>query len=318
MTTRRARRGFVLLAAIWLLVALSALSIELSTIARERRVAVANTLESVRATAAAESGVQQVCARLGRQLVEGGDRDWNDPTTVLDPWHSIETPTRDSVVLDDGAAYTLAVSDLGSKVNINTVDEGELRQFLLASGIDAMVADTLSQAMMDWRDPDDFRRLRGAERSDYERAHTRELPRNAPFESTDELRFVRGMTPVIRAIVGPNITVFGSGQVNVNKASEAVLLSVRGIGPVAARAIVGMQRSHRRIDGLRQLLDILPANSRAALEQDAIGIGRLTFDTHEIEVRSTGWIAGSPIRVHETVIVTRAGIAPVITWRRFE
>jgi type II secretory pathway component PulK len=309
----------VLLAAIWLLVALSAMSIELSAVARERRIGIANILESVRATAAAESGVQQVCARLGRQPMEGNDgADWNDPTAVLDPWHSIETSTRDAIVFDDGAAYAIAVSDLGAKVNINTVDEGELQQFLLASGIDALVADALSQAMMDWRDADDFRRFRGAERGDYERASARELPRDGPFESTDELRFVRGMTPAIRATIGPKITVFGSGQVNVNKASEAVLLSVRGIGPLAAAAIVGMQRSHRRIDGLRQLLDLLPASSRATLEQDATGVGRLTFDTHEIEVRSTGRIAGSPVRVTETAIITRAGGAPLITWRRLE
>ena len=144
------------------------------------------------------------------------------------------------------------------------------------------------------------------------------MPRNGPFESTEELRFVRGMTPRIRAEIGPTITVFGSGQVNVNNASEAVLLSVRGISPLAAGAIIGMQRSHRRIDGLRQLLDLLSASDRATLEEDAIGVGRLTFDTHEVEIRSTGWIVGSPIRVTETAIVARAGATPVIIWRRFD
>ena len=155
MTARR-RRGFALLAAMWLLIAISALSVELSMAARERRIGIANTLEAVRATAAAESGTQDMCARLAHQRLEGSTgAAWNDPITVLDPWHAIERPTRDSVILEDGAAYTVAASDLGTKVNINITDEAELRRFLTASGIDAMVADALSQAMMDWRDADE-------------------------------------------------------------------------------------------------------------------------------------------------------------------
>src|SRR5690242_17471707 len=75
--TRR-RRGFALLSAIWLLVALSTLALEMSVIARHRRLAVANTLEAVRAERAAASGIEQERADLGRLLVQSAaGKAWN-------------------------------------------------------------------------------------------------------------------------------------------------------------------------------------------------------------------------------------------------
>jgi len=181
-----------------------------------------------------------------------------------------------------------------------------------------LTADALAQAIMDWRDADDFRRLRGAERDDYIKSGARELPSNGPFEAVNELRFVRGMTRSILSHIAPRLTVFGSGQVNVNKASEPVLLSAPGITTLAAAAIAGAQRGHRRIDSLRQLLDLLPVPARTALEQNPIGAARLAFETHELELRSIGWLKGSPVRVHETALVTRMGTTPLVTWRRTE
>ena len=58
--------------------------------------------------------------------------------------------------------------------------------------------------------------------------------------------------------------------------------------------------------------------TRTALEQNPMGIARLTFETRELEVRSLGWVKGSPIRVTETAILARIGTTPVVVWRRTE
>ena len=312
-------RGFALLSAVWLLVALSALTLELSVVARQRRLAVANTLESVRAEAAAASGVEQQRARLARLLVrEDAGSSWNDPLSVVDPWRNADASPRDSVVVDNDAYCVTAVADLGTLVNINIVDEPGLTRFLIASSVDPLAADAVSQSIMDWRDADDFRRLRGAERDEYIKADARELPRNGPFESVDELRFVRGVTRAMLETLTPRLTVFGTGEVNVNKAPEPVLLSVPGMTPLAAAIITGAQRDRRRIASLRQLMDMLPSPARAAFEQQAASVARLTFDTHELQVRSVGWVKGSPIRVRQTTLVTRVGSTPVVMWRSRE
>jgi general secretion pathway protein K len=301
------------MSALWLMVALSTLALELAVIARHRRLAVANSLESVRAERAATSGVEHERARLGLLLLVGGDG-----VSVIDPWREADATPRDTVTMDDGASYTVACADIATKVNINVVDEAGLDRFLTELSVDPITADALSQAIIDWRDADDFRRLRGAERDDYVKSGARELPSNRPFESVDELRFVRGMTRPILLKIAPRLTVFGAGEVNVNKASEAALLSVPGMTPLAASVIAVAQRGRRRIESIRQLMDMLPLPTRAAFENNPMGVARLTFDTHEVEVRSVGWVKGSPIRVSETAIVARMGAIPVVTWRRTE
>ena len=307
------------MSALWFVVALSTLALELSVIARHRRLAVANTLESVRAERAAASGIEHERARLGLLLVRRNERGSpGSAASVIDPWWGADRVARDTATMDDGAAYTTTAADIGSLVNINLVDQAGLERFLTASSVDPIDADALSQAIMDWRDADDFRRLRGAERDDYIRDGARELPSNAPFESVDDLRFVRGMTRAILVRIAARLTVFGSGQINVNKASEAALLSVPGMTHLTAAVIAGAQRGGRRIENLAQLMNMLPAPARTALEQDPIGVARLTFDTNEIEVRSLGWVKGSPVRVTETAIVTRMGAIPLVTWRRTE
>ena len=308
------------MAALWLLVAISSVSFELAAIARGRRLSSINSLEATRALAAAASGIEHTRAQLVRVISEGGSgRTWNDPRSMLDPWHEAVSTIRDSVVFDDGAAYRISATDLGATLNVNRATEDELRAFLTAKAIDAIAVDGLAQAIIDWRDADDFRRPRGAERAEYVNAGARELPRDGPFESLDELRFVRGMTPAIFASIRDELSVLGSGQINVNAASSAVLGSIPGISPIAVEVIVQVQRAGRLISSATQLSAMLPTQARAAFERNlASALPRLSFDTHEVLVRSEGWIVGSPVRVREEAVVSRAGVAAFVTWRRVE
>ena len=314
------RRGFALMAALWLLVAISTVSLELSAIARGRRLAVLNALESARATAAAESGIEHGRAHLVRMIGEGGaGQTWNDPLSVLDPWHDAAKTIHDSVTMDDGATYRTHVSDLGALLNVNRVTEDELRAFLTAKAIDVVSVDGLAQAILDWRDADDSPRPHGAERDAYIKAGAREIPRNGPFESIDELRFVRGMTPAIFSKMQGELTIFGSGQVSVNSASSAVLASIPGVTPLAVEIIIQQQRRGRRIESLRQLMDLLPAQARAPFDQALVAVlQRLAFDTHELLIRSDGWLVGSPVRVREEAVIARGGNAAFVTWRRID
>ena len=312
------RRGFALLSALWLLIALAALSLELSVVARHRRLIVANTLESLRAEHAAKSAIEEERARLAQLAVGSGDIAWRDPAAIVDPWRNADSLPHDTIAVGDGTKFTVVSRDLGTLVNVNLVDEPGLTRFLTALSIDGNTADALSQAIMDWRDADDFRRPRGAEREEYSKAGARELPRNGPFEDVDELRFVRGMTPTLLSKIASNLTVFGNGEVNVNKASDAVLLSVPGMTPLGAAVIIGARRGRRRIQNLRELMDMLPLPARAALADNPVGAARLGFDTHDLEVRAVGWVDGSPVRAIETAVVTRVGAIPLVTWRRAE
>ena len=315
----RAQRGFALMAALWLLVAISAVSLELSVLSHNRRLTVANRLEGAQAAAAAESGIEHARARLIRVIAEGGDgRTWGDPMALLDPWHHLDHLLPDSVSMGN-ARYRVTLRDLGAALNLNRVTEEDLRRYFAAKGIDAVLADRLAQCIMDWRDGDSLKRLRGAERDDYLKAGARVLPRNGPFASVAELGDVAGMTPEVLAKIRGDFTVFGGGQVNVNVAPQQILLSLPGMTPLAVDAVLRAQASNKHIGTLQELTGLVPQQARDAIvSATAQLLPRLTFDTHEVEAVSEGWLEGSPVRVREEAVIARGGTTAFVTWRRTE
>src|SRR6266516_2968029 len=109
------RRGFALLAALWLLVAFSIAGLALSASGRSRRLAAANLSEATAAQAAAAGGLDQLRQRLAMRLdaVAG---------SALDPWHGV-----DSVMPD-----TLALG--AERVLVRAHDTGAARDAYLAAG----------------------------------------------------------------------------------------------------------------------------------------------------------------------------------------
>jgi type II secretory pathway component PulK len=311
------RRGFALMTALWLMVAISAVSMEIAFVARDRRLTAANSLEGAAVRSAAQSGVDHARARLVALLTHGGDQqNWNDADAIADPWHRLGALLPDSNQVGR-AAYQVSISDLGARLNLNRAAEDDLRRFFAGERIDAGTADVLAQSIMDWSDRDDLHRARGAEREWYLAAGAELLPRNGPFESVDELRFVRGMTPAILARVRQDLTVSGSGQVNVNSAPRAVLLALPGMTEVAIEVIERAQIAHRRITSVQDLMALLPSQARAPLERDiARLLPKLTFATSEVEVVSEGWEPGSPLRARTTAVLARGGSTAFVTWRR--
>ncbi len=272
----RTDRGFALIAALWLLVALSALTLEVSLVARERRLAAANTLEAAQARAAADAGLEHARARLAAVL-RGG---------ALDPWRQ---------------------------------PEAELRRFFVALRVDAGKADRLAQAIMDWRDPDDLRRARGAERADYVHDGSPMLPRNGPFPTIEELGYVKEMTPEILTLARPHLTLLGTGQVNLNAAPRPVLLALVGIGEEAAGVLLRHQEARRPIRSLAELSLELSSGARAALQAEATALlGRAAFETREVEAVSDGWAEGSPVRARDRGLLVRTRDVAFLVWRRAE
>jgi general secretion pathway protein K len=302
----RHERGFALIAALWLVVALSALALEVSLVARERRLAAANTVEGTQGRAAADAGLEHARARLAGMLERG----------ALDPWRRVDSVLAQAVALGD-ARYRVTLRDAGSALNVNRASEAELRRLLVALRVDAGLADRLAQTIADWRDPDDLRRARGAEREEYLRAGRPVLPRNGPFQSIAELGSVLGMTPEILELIRPHLTLLGTGQVNLNAAPRPVLLALPGIGEEAAGVLLRRQNGARPLRSLAELSLELSSGARAVLQAETSALlARATFETREVEAVSDGWVDGSPVRVHAQGLLVRARDVAFLVWRR--
>lgn len=309
----RARSGFALMASVWLMVAIAAISLEVSRVSRDRRLAAANALEYQRALAAAQSGVEHTRARLARLAADGGDRtSWRDPRRLVDPWFRMDTVIESSV---GNANYRVHLYDLASRLNLNTATETELRRYLAALHIDDARAMTIAQEIEDWIDADEARRTRGAERDDYVRQGARDVPRNAPITDVSELAGIPSIGSELLERMRRECTTIGSGQVNVNTASRAVLQTLPGFTDGTALAIVRSREGGQHIGNWSELLVIVPRQDRGRLEAaSGVLLARLVYATREVGVESTGRLPGSPVHVRMSAALVRAGTAVFVTW----
>ena len=80
-------------------------------------------------------------------------------------------------------------------VDLNTASSEVLDAMLSILDLDSAESVALRDAILDWRDPDELRRLNGAEDADYAAAGLDYSAKDAPFDSIEELSRVMGMTP---------------------------------------------------------------------------------------------------------------------------
>lgn len=311
------RRGVALITALWMIVVLTALSVEIATLARTRRLGAANAVEAAAGRAAADAGIEHARARLTRRqsqlsdLASGG-------SSAQDPWWRVELVLPDTIAIGD-ERYAVRLRDAGARVNVNRASEDDLRRLFTALRIDAGKADQLAQAIADWRDGDELKHLRGAERKKYLAAGLRVLPRNAPLVRIEELRDLYDMTAQLFATIAPHLTVYGSGQLNLNTAGRTELLALPGFTEETVAAVQRLRASGVQISSLDQLALALGSGGRNLLnDATAELLPRVSFETREVEVESEGWVVNSPVRTRTTGLFVRGGGAVFFIGKRTE
>jgi general secretion pathway protein K len=303
------RRGFALITVLWVLSILAVLAVEFAAAAQTTRVAAGNARTDARARWAARAGFARLTELLDRKLARnlaGYDLAARGDTAMP----AIEYEL-------DGVAVRAFALDARARVNVNRADAATLAQLFEVAGLSSSVADSLADAVVDWRDRDDFQRPRGAEAAEYRTLRPPSLPRNAPFAEVEELRTVWGMSPERYARVSPYLSVAGDGRVGINSASVAVLQTLPGMDEAGALAIAA-RRARAPFRGIFDLLPALPQPARSRVqERIALAADRMAFAPRELElrvaavipeagaraeVRATAVLAGgSSVRVHHVV-----------------
>ena len=312
----RQRRGFALLAALALLVAVSLLALEIAEVARARRLAAANALDRAAAVAAAEAGVEEAYARLADQLRQAYLSQFRTRAAVEDPWAHAARLHLGPAPLGARQRYEVTARDVGTALNLNTVDADGLRRALRDFAVSADRADRIAQSLLDWRDADDLRRPNGAERDEYLRVGAPLLPANTRLRGVAELRHVAGMTDDLYERLLPYLTVDGSGRVNLNAAPPPVLLALPGMTDESVRLIARWRNTGRRVASIDALAAELTALARERLT-DALPALRAgtTTSTRELLVTSTAWSGDGAARVRAQALLVYDGELRV-TWRR--
>ena len=96
----------------------------------------------------------------------------------------------------DGQPYQVRFFDESGKISLNSdaLDENNLKIIIGNLGFDEETAEVIADSILDWRDDNDEHRANGAEDDYYEGLERPYACKNAPFDSVDELLYVRGVT----------------------------------------------------------------------------------------------------------------------------
>ncbi|NLT67711.1 MAG: general secretion pathway protein GspK [Acidobacteria bacterium] len=316
MTARRHptadESGVILIALLWILVALCIIAL---SFAKETFVEVAAARNSqalkesyfiarggIAATVYRLMGKRAIPARRQAQLREEPDAlDLGRVTGSL-----------------GGGFYTVDIQDESGKVNINAVSDLQLRALIQAAGIEQQDVDIIADSILDWRDPDKAHHLNGAEDDYYQTLDPPYYAKNGRFDTIEELLLVRGVTAEYfygrperapdgsvthRYGLSRYLTVYSSrNQVNVNHAPLAVLLSVPGMPPEAARLIYE-RRLLKPFESVAEITRDLPVNLGTTTTQflsvDQTGVYALTV--------SAGTPNSKAVSVIRTVVSLEAG-----------
>lgn len=235
---QRKERGIALILVLWVLILLGLIA---ASFLRESRLGTnlaRNIVENAKAEALADAGVSR--AMLGLQ----------DPDPAM-AWRADGRPYQ--LTLGEGT-IVIRVTDEGGKVDLNRAPAPILRGLLEAAGVDAANARRLADAIYDFRDADHDLRSEGAEDPEYLAAGIEAGAKDAPFDDTEELMQVLGMTRTIHDSIKPYVTVHsGRGRINLMTAPEFLLRAIPNmtseqLDNILAARVAGSGPARARID----------------------------------------------------------------------
>ncbi|MBN2242520.1 MAG: general secretion pathway protein GspK, partial [Acidobacteria bacterium] len=294
--------GVVLVALLWIFIALSAIALSFARESRVETAAVRNSQSMEKAYYIARAGISETVYRLAHQRFSSPAR---PPGLQQEP-----TPLELGRVEGEfgGGRFAVELEDESGKLNLNSdlLSEQQLRALVHATGIPPEDADTITDSIMDWRDPDNAHRMNGAEEEFYLTLDPSYAAKNGPVDTIEEILLVRGVTPeyyygrpektgdgsiVYKYGLSRYVTVYSNrNQINVNFAPLPVLLSIPGMRPEDAERILE-RRLTRPYQNPREISDEIPgalgAQTLQYLATQASGI---------YSMRATGYEGNSKVR----------------------
>ena len=265
-------------------------------------------------------------ATIAQEPFDALNQQWaGGPGSMLTSNSPLAGVSLDNIQLG-GGKFSVKITDLERKVNINMADQAMLEQALRLIGVDAGELTAITASILDWIDPDSNEHMNGTESDFYATLEPPYLAKNGPIDDLSELLLVRGVTPdiywggvatnhlpaafqnkvgfqqpgggVLAYDVGLSdlFTPLSSGQININTASARVLQMLPFVDENVAAEIIRLRSGPDGMDGTD---DDTPLRSpgelvNAGLNNQVVGqIGRYcTVRSRTFEVQVDAEING--------------------------
>lgn len=229
-------RASIFIVTLWSLIFLSILAVMVSSAVRQKLVLLKRIEEIDKLRYVAEAGAYRGIMEVMRQKPSESacalkDTTWSinpgafQKISVGDGFCEVSNTTFDS----NGAPVTrYGLVDEERKININTADMVVLKRLFQGLGFEEVQSQELAASIIDWRDEDGelLIPLGSAEESYYSFLKYSYHCKNAEFQTLEELLLVRGVTQDVFEKIKNYVTIYGSGKININTASRAVLLAI--------------------------------------------------------------------------------------------
>ncbi|MGH6636035.1 MAG: general secretion pathway protein GspK [Gammaproteobacteria bacterium] len=280
------QNGIVLVIILWATVLLTVIMGGLVLAMRtEIRLALTQSAQ-VRARALAEAGINHVILRLLQ-----ADRRQTPSLTLLAKQYRFGA----------GQVRTY-VEDEAGKIDLNRAGPELFDDLLLSVGLRDEPRESLVEAILDFRDPDNLNRLKGLEEEVYRESGVDYGPKNARFDTVEELLQIPGMSTKLFKKVRRAITVHsGLKEVNLTLAPMSVLKAVPNQDPEKLRERLVKERE-------------TPGSERSALDLDRRYAG--TGGGRVFSIRAQGIVANARTSIAAIISLDRIPQRPytILGW----
>lgn len=305
-----ARRGFALLAVLWIITGAAILSLAAHAAGRQALHGSRNRLELLRSRWRSHDCLERARDQVAQSLSPsiGNDVAGSSPPAT---WRELGRIQR--VVDTASVGCALRIEAAGTRFDANTISEETLGALAAALGIGQGTADSLADALLDWRDADTIARPIGAERSWYE-FRGQLPPRDGPLADARELESLRGYAshPRLMAALGTE-----PGRLPLGHAPAPLLAALPGFGPEAVARVMELRSRGEAVPDIVALGGLLSPLAREALLARYADLIRLTTTEPDAWILTSVGESGSPpIRYATEVRLVRAGDRAAIVRRR--
>jgi type II secretory pathway component PulK len=227
-------------------------------------------------------------------------------------WSSMDRILAESPLLDhDSCEVTLRAA--GLTADANHANAEQLNRLFEVLGSTPEAADSLTDAVFDWRDPDDLPREFGAEQAWYELAR-RLSPRNGSLQSAHELSLIRGLD---RFNALSDVLGVEPERICLQHAPATVLASLPGVTEEALVRIIEARRERAGVVSLASIAEQLsPDAQELMLSHFQELLGRTTTEPDAWFLTGRARVGRPPVTAAVEVKLVRAGKRAAIVRRR--
>ena len=230
-------RGFIVVAVLWILAALSALVLIYLTYVTNTAMVVGGSTERVQAEALETAGVELAAYQL---------------TSVNEDLR----PTSGTFNARVGAGkVSVTFRSEAARIDLNAAPKGLLAGLMIGLGAAPSDAAAYADRILAWRAPTELGDD-DPENSYYRTTGVAYIPRHAPFPASEELWLVKGIPPAVVERMLPFVTVFSNmASINILDAAPQAVAALPGMTPETLQAVLS-QRADPALDP-RALLGVI-------------------------------------------------------------